>query len=81
MSRVTFLPSEATEDQPLIVSELETREGDVAIRFGLHLSGAPDPLDPEATEVIGLFALWFTYSIVVGVCLMTMFVLWKRLVK
>jgi hypothetical protein len=39
------------------------------IKAGMHLAGANDPLDPENIETFGLFALWFTYSVVVAVML------------
>ena len=44
------------------------------IEAGMHLAGAPDPLDPEIIEIFGLILLWLAYSILVvaialGICL------------
>jgi hypothetical protein len=42
---------------------------DVTIRAGMHLAGAPDPLDPEDIETFGLLSLWFACCVAVAAVL------------
>ncbi|TCG09512.1 hypothetical protein BZM27_04725 [Paraburkholderia steynii] len=40
-----------------------------AIKMGMHLAGATDPLDPEDIETFGLFVLFFAYCVAVATLL------------
>jgi hypothetical protein len=51
------------------------------IEAGMHLAGAPDPLDPEIIETFGLMLLWLAYSILVAIVLGIGLFLLRRYLK